>query len=78
MISKLQIYGMLDYGRDGFRRIWKKIKIIKSCCYIYLVAVMATVWQGFSVVTNAFTTANDRWLAIILSAELLINILHRT
>ena len=29
---------------------------------------MATVWQGFSVVTKAFTTVNDRWPAIILSA----------
>ena len=30
LISTLQIYGMLDCGRDGFRRIWKEIKIIKS------------------------------------------------
>ena len=52
--------------------------VLETCCYIYLVAVMVTVWQGFSVVRNAFTTANDRWLAIISSAELLINILHRT
>ena len=34
---------MLDYGKDWFRNIWKEIKIIKSCCYIYLVAVMVPV-----------------------------------
>ena len=69
---------MLDYGKDCFIRVWKEIKIIKNCCYIYLVAVMMTILQGFSVLTNAFMMANDRWPAVILSAQLLLNILHRT
>ena len=28
---------------------------------------MVTVWQVFSVVTETFTTVNDRWLAFTLS-----------
>ena len=46
----------------------KKFKIIKSCYYIYLEAVMVTVRKGFLAVTNAFTTVNDRWPVVILSA----------
>ena len=34
-------------------------------------AVMVTIQQGFSSVTKAFTTVNDHWLAIILSAVLI-------
>ena len=30
-------------------------------------AIMVTIWQDFLAVTEAFTTDNDRWLAIILS-----------
>ena len=29
--------------------------------------VMVTVWQGFLAVTEAFTTVNDHWPAVILS-----------
>ena len=65
---------ILDYGKDCFRRIWKEVKTIKSRCYIYLVEVMVTAWQGFPVVTYAFMIADDRWSAVILSAELLLNI----
>ena len=55
----------------------KKLKLLKVVA-INLVAVMVIVWQGFSVVTNAFTMASDCWPAVILSAELLLNILHRS
>ena len=34
MISTLQIFVMLDYGKVYFRRIRKGIKIKESCCYI--------------------------------------------
>ena len=34
VISTFQIYAMLDYGKDCFRKICKGIKINKSCCYI--------------------------------------------
>ena len=50
---------MLDYGKDPFRRIYKGIKINKSCCYIYEVMSTVTVQQGFSAVAKAFTTVND-------------------
>ena len=30
-------------------------------------AIMVTIWQDFLAVTEAFTTDNDHWLAIILS-----------
>ena len=30
-------------------------------------AVTVTDWQGFSAVTEAFTTVNDCWSAVILS-----------
>ena len=36
----------------------KKLKLLKVVA-IYLVAVMVIVWQGFSVVTNAFMMASD-------------------
>ena len=34
VISSLQISGMLDYGKDRFRKICKGIQINKSYCYI--------------------------------------------
>ena len=71
LISTLKISAMLDYGKDCFRKIFKGIRINKSCCYIYVLAVIVTVRQGFSAVTNASTTVNDRWPADILSAETL-------
>ena len=36
----------------------KKLKLLKVVA-IYLVAVMVIVWQGFSVVKNAFMMASD-------------------
>ena len=36
----------------------KKLKLLKVVA-IYLVVVMVIVWQGFSVVTNAFMMASD-------------------
>ena len=50
-------------------------KKLLSCCYIYLVAVMVTIRQGFSTVTNAFTSTNDHWPVITLSAEF-VNVKH--
>ena len=50
---------MLNYGKDCFERIWKEIKTIKSCCYVYLVAVMLPIWQGILAVTNGFMKVND-------------------
>ena len=55
LISALQISAVLDYGKVYFRRICKGIKINESCCYIWVVAVMVTVRQGFLAVTEAFT-----------------------
>ena len=63
MISSLQISGMLDYGKDCFRRICKAIKINKSCYNI-----MVTDRQIFLAATNAFTMVNDCWQSVILSA----------
>ena len=51
---------MFDDGKDCFKRICKGIEINKNCCNFQVVAVMVTDRQGFSAVTNAFTTVNDR------------------
>ena len=69
MISTLQISAMLDYGKGCFRRICKGIKINESCCYIYVMVVIVTIWQRFLAITKAFTTVNDRWPAVILSTD---------
>ena len=42
---------------------------VKTYCRIYVLAVIVTVRQSFSTVTNAIVTVNDRWPAVILSAE---------
>ena len=63
MISTLKFFVVLDYDKVYFRRICKGIKINESCCYI-----MVTIQQGFSVVTEAFTTVSDHLPAVVLSA----------
>ena len=59
----------MNYGNDCFRRTCKGFKVNKSCCDNQVVALIVTVLQGFSAVTKAFTTVNDRWPAVILSSE---------
>ena len=60
MISLLQISGMLDYGKDCFRKICNRIRVG--------VGVMVTVQEGFLAVINTSMMVNDHWPTIILSA----------
>ena len=38
----------------------KIVTVVKSCCHILVLAVMITVRQSFSTVTNAVATVNNR------------------
>ena len=44
------------------------IVVFKSCCYIWVLAVMVTVRQSFSAVTNVVVMISDRLPAVILGA----------
>ena len=58
---------LLQSIADCFRRSCKIIK--KLLLHLHTVlAVMVTIQQSFSAVTNAVTTVNDHWLAVILNA----------
>ena len=80
MISTLQISAVLDSGEVFFRRIYKGIKVFfrriykgiktnEKCSYMYVMAVMVTVWQGFLVVAEAFTMVTDRRPTTILNTD---------
>ena len=62
-----------------FAKEWKSIKVVNmldSASHggrlsgLYDVPVMEAVCQGFTTITNAFTTVSDRWPVVILSAAL--------
>ena len=43
--------------------------VVESYCLTLMLAVMVTVQRGYLAVTNVAAMINDRWPAIILSAE---------
>ena len=61
---------MLEAGYAYKRYAYKKtcilkgaakiVTVVKSCCHILVLAVMITVRQSFSTVTNAVATVNNR------------------
>ena len=51
------------------KEVAKIVIVIVKSCFILVLAVMVTVQRSFSVVTNAVATFDDRWPAVILSAD---------